>query len=207
MLHSLSPAEKNYGISEVEVLVIVKGIKKFAYYLACTNFTVVTDHHALQFLQSKKSSDLRGRLARWAPLLQQHDFTIVYRPGKVNIGPDALSRYPVSSPSASSLLCSLATPDLVSVQVTDRFCQDIRGKSPFPASFSDESGVLFFEVRPVLPECLKEAFNLLHSNTTAGHLGVSRTLQRFTTSFRNVPGGHDLYYHGSFKRVQSNISG
>ncbi|CAO3678563.1 unnamed protein product [Rhizopus microsporus] len=39
---SLSPIERNYG----------------------TKFTAVTDYHALQFLQSSRSSDLRGRLAR-----------------------------------------------------------------------------------------------------------------------------------------------
>ncbi|KAG0929312.1 hypothetical protein G6F29_012095 [Rhizopus arrhizus] len=181
---SLSPAEKNYGVSEVEALAIVWGIKKFAHYLAGTKFTVVTDHHALQFLQSKKSSDLRGRLARWALLLQQHDFSIIYRPGKENTGPDALSRYPVSSSSISSLICSLAVSDLVSAQASDRFCIGIRGTSPLPAGFSDESGVLFFGARPVLPDSLKEeAFDLLHSNTTAGHLGVSRTLQRFIRLF------------------------
>ncbi|KAG1083060.1 hypothetical protein G6F61_012672 [Rhizopus arrhizus] len=181
---SLSPAERNYGVSEVEDLAIVWGIRKFAHYLTGTKFTVVTDHHALQFLQSTRSSDLRGHLARWALSLQQHDFTIVYRPGSQNTGPDALSRHPVSVPG-SSMVCSLTVSDLALAQSSDAYCQDIRGSSgSLPPGFSDESGVLFFGSRPVLPVSLRdEAFTLLHAHPTTGHLGVSRTVQRFAQLF------------------------
>ena len=39
--------------------------------------------------------DPKGRLARWALQLQQHDFTIVHRPGKQHQNADAISRFPV----------------------------------------------------------------------------------------------------------------
>ena len=105
---SLTPAERNYDVSEMEALAIVWGIKKFAHYLTGIKFTVITDYHALQFLRNIRNSDLRERFARWALSLQQHDFTIVYRPGSQNSGPDALSRHPVDSvPAFSTLVCSL----------------------------------------------------------------------------------------------------
>lgn len=179
---SLSPAEKNYGVSEVEALAIVWGIKKFAHYLTATRFTVITDHQALQSLQNKHT-DLRGRLGRWALSLQQHDFKIVYRPGSKNAGPDALSRYPVAPVSDGSreIICNLTTSDLVAAQLTDPFCRQIRSTSPLPPRYSNESGVLFFSSRPVLPQSLwQDTFDLLHSSSTTGHLGIGRTLQRFS---------------------------
>ena len=53
------------------------------------HFTVITDHSALKALCDK--SNLTGRLQRRANKLMEHDFTIVYRPGKQNVVPDFLS--------------------------------------------------------------------------------------------------------------------
>ncbi|OBZ80653.1 hypothetical protein A0J61_11298, partial [Choanephora cucurbitarum] len=62
----------------------------------------------------------------------------------------------------------------------DSYCKQLRQAS-LPLGFSDESGILLFGSRPVLPECLQnEVFNLLHDHPTSGHLGIGRTLQRFS---------------------------
>ncbi|KAI9245641.1 hypothetical protein BY458DRAFT_420169, partial [Sporodiniella umbellata] len=116
------------------------------------------------------SNDLRGRLARWTLLLQQHDFDIVYRPGSKNAGPDALSRYPVSA-----MISSLQSSDLAAAQAIDPFCQSLLDQSPLPSGFSQESGILFFGPRPVLPVAMyNDMFDLLHANPTSGHLGIGR---------------------------------
>ena len=175
---SLTPAERNYGVSEVEALAIVWGIKKFAHYLTGTKFKVITDHHFLQFLNNGKSNDLRGHLALWTlMLLQQHDFEIIYRPGSENTGPDALSRFPVSTTATTqTMICSLQATDLATAQAFDAYCRSLRD-APLPKGFSQLSGILFFGPRPILPASLhKEMFDLLHRNPTSGHLGVGRTL-------------------------------
>ena len=97
----LNQAEKNYGTTEREALALVEGIKKFQPYLHRRRFTVVTDHSSLHWLMNVK--DASGRLATWALLLQQYDFEIVHRPGKVHGNADSLSRRPYVTSEFNSL--------------------------------------------------------------------------------------------------------
>ena len=49
-----------------------------------------TDHYALKYLVNKPV--LGGRICRWLLLFQEYDFEIIVKPGRLNVGPDHLSR-------------------------------------------------------------------------------------------------------------------
>ena len=86
----LSPAEQKYAATELECLAVIRAIDHFAVHLTGRVFTVVTDHRALQYLES--SRHLNGRLTRWALQLQHYSYTIRYRQGKSHQNADGLSR-------------------------------------------------------------------------------------------------------------------
>eukprot|EP00736_Rhodelphis_marinus_P012188 Rmarinus@m.27500 len=87
----LSPAERNYTVTEREVLAVVWSIRKFRSYLeGGLPFEVYTDHQAMTWLMSL--SDPTGRLARWGMFLSMFDMEIKYRPGVSNADADGLSR-------------------------------------------------------------------------------------------------------------------
>ena len=86
----LTKCEQNYAATELECLAVVRAIEHFAAHLVGRQFMVVTDHQALQYLQS--SRHLNGRLTRWALQLQHHNFVIKHRPGKTHQNADGLSR-------------------------------------------------------------------------------------------------------------------
>jgi hypothetical protein len=90
---TLSPAEKNYNITEQEALAVVWAIKYFRRYLHGSRFLVETDHSALQWLlnQPTKENDNK-RIIRWKLMLQEYDFEVKYRKGKANANADTLSR-------------------------------------------------------------------------------------------------------------------
>ena len=88
----LNQAEKNYSTTEREALALVEGIKKFQPYLFGCKFTVITDHSSLRWLMDVK--DATGLFARLSLLLQQYDFEVIHRPGKVHSNADSLSRRP-----------------------------------------------------------------------------------------------------------------
>jgi hypothetical protein len=89
---SLHGSEVNYGISKLELLAVVWAVKLYRPYLHGSPFTVtvISDHSALNGLLKTKQPS--GILARWIEILSEYDYTIVYRPGRVNESADFLSR-------------------------------------------------------------------------------------------------------------------
>jgi hypothetical protein len=90
---TLNQAEQNYSTIEKELTAIVWACKYFRPYLLGRNFIIITDHKPLTWVFSVK--DPSSRLLRWRLLLEEYDYTVVYKAGKKNVNADALSRHPV----------------------------------------------------------------------------------------------------------------
>ena len=86
----LSTTEKNYTTTEREGLAMVYSLQKFRHYLFGAPFNMFTDHSALKYLVNKPV--LGGRICRWLLLFQEYDFEIIVKLGRLNAGPDHLSR-------------------------------------------------------------------------------------------------------------------
>ena len=89
---SLSRAERNYCVTRRELLAVVLGIRHFRTYLYGKRFLLRTDHASLTWLLSFKEPE--GQLARWMEILQDYDFEIRHRAGRLHGNADALSRRP-----------------------------------------------------------------------------------------------------------------
>lgn len=86
------PAEANYPSYELEVLAIISALKKFRVYLLGVSFKIVTDCSAFKMTMEKK--DIAPRIAGWALLLEEYNYTLEHRPGVRMKHVDALSRSP-----------------------------------------------------------------------------------------------------------------
>jgi hypothetical protein len=65
-------------------------LQKFHHYLLGGNFKMFTNHSALKYLVNKPM--LGGGICRWLLLFQEYDFEIIIKLGRMNKGPDHLSR-------------------------------------------------------------------------------------------------------------------
>ena len=82
--------EKNYNVTEKELLSVVFACGKFRTYILGYPVTVRTDHKSISFLRRCKLS--HGRLTRWVLALQEYDIQWEYVPGSKNVVADVLSR-------------------------------------------------------------------------------------------------------------------
>ena len=87
----MSKAERNYSTSEKELLAIVKSIEFFKQYLYGKEFVLVTDHQPLVWLMKMKNPT--ARLARWLIRIEQYDFKILHKKGKLHGNADGMSRW------------------------------------------------------------------------------------------------------------------
>jgi hypothetical protein len=196
----LSSAELNYSVSEKECLALVWATEKFKTYIWGAKLRIVTDHHALCWLLKKKN--LAGRLARWSLQLQDLDLEIVHRSGKSHHDADALSRQPVEPSEKENdipMLLSLPLPsiDIAQAQKDSKWwgpiCMGLLEKCPSRQTrrrvrkFELKGGVLFRQVVRdgeahsclcVPPSLVKEVLVNCHEATTAGHLGIKRTVDK-----------------------------
>ena len=69
---------------------MVYALQKFRHYLLGSHFKMFTDHSTLKYLVNKLM--LRGKIYRWLLLFQEYDFEFIVKPGRLNVGPDHLSR-------------------------------------------------------------------------------------------------------------------
>ena len=94
---TLSPAEKNYHLhsGKLEFLTLKWAVcdhfRDYLYY--APSFTVYTDNNPLTHVLS--SAKLNATGLRWVGELADFNFTIRYRPGRINVDADTLSRVPL----------------------------------------------------------------------------------------------------------------
>ena len=200
----LDSAEQNYSITEKECLALVWAVQRFRTYIWGMKVRVVTDHHSLCWLMKKKN--LAGRLARWNLQLQDLDIEIVYKSGRLHLDADALSRYPTDPPppeNVSEIPMLLfgedrtSSPDISSAQADSDWwgpiLSGLKDKTPSSSTrnlirnYVLKNGILFhqfvehgraFHRLCLPPSFIDQVLLACHDDLTAGHLGVTRTIDK-----------------------------
>ncbi|KAG3203351.1 hypothetical protein PC129_g22908 [Phytophthora cactorum] len=89
----LKAAERNYPVHDKELLAMKYALVKFrVHLLGSRSFVIYTDHASLR--TATNSPHLSQRMARWLSFFAEYNFRVEYKPGKLNVLADALSRRP-----------------------------------------------------------------------------------------------------------------
>ena len=90
----LNEAQRNYTITEKEMLAVVYALDKFRAYLVGSDIIIFTDHSALNYLLTKKNAKVR--LITWVLLIQEFKLQIKDKKGVENVVADHLSRLTIA---------------------------------------------------------------------------------------------------------------
>ena len=84
--------ELNYDVHDKELLAIFEAFQRWRHYLegSATPIDVVTDHKNLEYFSTTRL--LTRRQAQWSEYLSQFNLIIRFRPGRLGMKPDSLTR-------------------------------------------------------------------------------------------------------------------
>ncbi|KAE8697362.1 hypothetical protein F3Y22_tig00110621pilonHSYRG00135 [Hibiscus syriacus] len=86
----LNETERRYSVHEKEMTAVIYCLRTWRHYLLRSKFVVFTDNVANNYFLTQKK--LSPKQARWQEFLAEFDFSLEYKPGKVNCVADGLSR-------------------------------------------------------------------------------------------------------------------
>jgi len=202
--------ERVYSTVEKETLAVVHAVKTFRTYLWGRNFKLFVDHKPLEQVFSK--SDPTMRIGRWALLLQEYDFHVIYRKGSENGNADGLSRIPepeddnkinkdLSADDSAGLptewnpVNAINTEDnflpdeeeIIKEQKTDAFCIEIAREYKKKSGIKKidyKKGLLRLNDKIIVPKSLIKRIMLrYHQHFLMGHLGTLKTTKRITAQY------------------------
>lgn len=186
------PAERNYMVTEQEMLAIICALREWRHYLHGADFIVYSDHSSLKWLRTQPT--LSGRQARWLEFLAQFPkFPVQFIEGKKNVVADALSRRPDHRPDAqlntvSSVQLQRPLSDIIAAYPADSITRSILADpSAHPQYKVLDHGLIYTErgriYVPEVPVIKQLILYELHDSPLAGHLGTAKTLEAITHRF------------------------
>ncbi|KAK1664958.1 hypothetical protein QYE76_053117 [Lolium multiflorum] len=183
---------------ERELIGLVQAVRHWRAYLWGRTFRVRTDHYSLKFLLDQRLSTVPQH--QWISKLFGFDFTVEYRPGRLNTVADALSRRDiddaVDAPTVGAALCIHSGPSFAFIDEVRRATAEAADAQQLRQRLADgelaapwrlDEGLLLHGRRIFVPDhgdLRHQALSLAHS---AGHEGVQKTLHRLRADFY-IPG-------------------
>jgi hypothetical protein len=183
---TLSAAERNYDVYDLELLAIVNALDHWRPYLAGSPHKIIiySDHQNL--LYWKEPHKISRRVAREVLMLSEYNFEIRHIKGTSNGRADALSRRPDYDQGHEDNQNITVLPQQVFVRAME-VLPDIRSQEesvlkPWidPHQLKQHQGVWYKNERQVVTGDIKDKRHIIqshHDTPVHGHPGISKTIQ------------------------------
>lgn len=179
----INASESKYGPTDLEGLAVVYAIQKFRPYLLGNPFQLVVDHCALCVLKIKLPTS--PRIHRWAIILSEFNFEVVYTKGARHLDVDCLSRAPVDDETDNYLEARIMyTVVPVDTDQWDQSYEDEESKEIIAKAVRKEEnldvkdGLIFKDDKLFVPFAKrKDVLKAAHADSS-GHGGIKVTMAK-----------------------------
>ena len=196
---TLNNAEKNYTVTERELLAAVWAAKYFRQYIHGRGATVYTDHKPLAELQSLHEP--QGRLAKLILKLQNLGCDIAYRKGCLNGNADFLSRININrielenpinwyveqqNDNECKLVKQFLEKEIENADDQNQKLINIEQFVPYLQylSINSDGIILHSDVKILVPEHMRMSIlKEYHDQPMAGHMGINKTKSKIVERF------------------------
>ena len=185
----LTSSETNYGITDLEGLAVVYTVTKLRPYLLGKKFQILVDHCALCVLNKRMPNS--ARLRRWAIVLSEYDFEIIYTKGELHQDIDCLSRAPVDDATDSLLersVYTVTTPMDTADWISSY--SDSQSRELFQKAYDREdklrliNDIIYYEDLLYVPMNKRdELIRLTHNSNMNDHPGTEATTAKLKENY------------------------
>ena len=198
----LTPAERNYSVTERELLAVVWAMRKFRHTILGFPVHVITDHLPVVDLFKKQTFVQNSKFNRWFLSVLEYNPQFKYLPGRYNTIADSLSRVFEEDNIAHKQFVSfqVQTFDLDMDLVREQqhrdsevvaIVGDLKLCSNTRQNYELIDGLLYLKplkeggsARLFVPKSLREnVLKLVHSHKLSGHPGIAKTIRHLSRSF------------------------
>ena len=187
---TLNDVQRRWSTFEKEAYAIFYALKKWDHHLRDVHFTLETDHKNLLYLNKEASK----KVQRWKLEIQEYDFTVKHIPGKFNVVADGMSRH-CNTPAETTINLNAITAHRMSL---DEFINELRMDN----DIDDSTNIAidkheywdYVEVNNLVAthpsfhlDADKWAVLTKVHNSTVGHGGVERTINKLNELFTKDP--------------------
>lgn len=192
---ALSEQNLSKSAYEKELMAIVMAVQHWRPYLLGRHFTIYSDQKSLRQLLHQRIATMDQQ--NWAAKLLGYQFDIIYKPGPLNKGADALSRMY----EEGELNSIISYPTWVEGQkLVEEVHKDgellkvitaLQADTTTKPGFTDKEGVLYYEDRLVISatsEWIPKLLQEFHATPQGGHSGFYRTYRRLAANMYWIVG-------------------
>ena len=186
-------AEKNYTVTEQELLAIIHALLTWRYLLEGLpkeQLTLVTDHNPLTFMPTVQN--MSRRQVRWSELLQRYPCIWVHRAGKHNVA-DPISRRPGQTQTIPISVLTRGT-HVKAIAITPFQEEILAGYETDPWFSNAENTKRLSQINGIWMRgtqiCVPEHLNLkqkimyeMHAAPYSGHLGAGNTEKNISAHY------------------------